>query len=81
MGQTNEDLTGHLSVALDGKKKKHLNIKCFWGILCFWVNCKNWRLIPGTTPNCFGNTEAKLCQSCELYWALLSVIVDFVNGT
>lgn len=75
IGQINEDLTGHLSMA------SNENIKCLWGILCFWVNCKNWRSIPWTTPDCFGNTEAKLGQSCELYWALLSVMVDFICGT
>lgn len=37
--------------------------------------------IPGTVPDCCGNTEAKPGQSCELCWALLSVIVDFVSGT
>lgn len=76
MGQI-KDLTRHLSMVLH-KKIKDLNIKCLWEILCFWVNWENWRPIPSITPDCFGNTEAKLGQSCELYWAVLSVIVDFV---
>lgn len=41
MGKINEDLTGHLSMT-SNEKNKDFNIKCLWGILCFWVNCKNW---------------------------------------
>lgn len=57
-------------------EKNYLNIKCLWGILRFWVNCKNWHLAPRRTVDCFENTEAKVGRSCELYRAPLSMIVE-----
>lgn len=63
------------------KKEKYFNIKCLWGSLCMWVN---WQKIgipfPRTIPTCFGNTEATLGRSCELFWVLPCVIVHMVCG-
>lgn len=76
-GYIDEDLAGHLSVAVN-KKAKDFNAECLRVILCVWVDCRNWHLAPRSAADCFENTEAKVDQSFEPYRALLSVIADSV---
>lgn len=75
MGQSNEDLTGHVSMALN-EEKKDLNINC--GEFCAsGLIAKNCCCpIPRTTPDCFGNTEIRLShvsstgRCCLWSWTL-----------